>query len=361
MSNQFSIIHVISSFKVGGAERFVVELGQSQIAQGARVLVFGTSAEDGPLKREISDLGIPCMGLLGGRIADFRAMLKWMDGTVASKAPAILHIHSPAALRYCLPFLLWFRVRGVRVVYTRHGIAPLERTIWGVIHALAKPFIRRVTFVSEAGKSIYAKRFGWKDEYLQVIPNGVSVPEGFRRVGVDPRLTVVSVGRMVTLKGQRYLLEAVSSLSTEEQARLELNFFGDGPERANLESLASRLELSAICQFHGMQLNREIIYGSADLQVVCSEQEGLSIAIMESMARGIPAIATDVGDSSKLVIHGKTGYLYTYSDVEGLTEMIKALLTDRDELSQLGAAARTHISASYSIAATAEAYRRVYL
>ena len=165
---------------------------------------------------------------------------------------------------------------------------------------------------------------------------------------------------MVALKGQAHLLQAVAALTEQERAQLEVHFFGDGPEMQALQQLASSLELSAQTHFHGMQLDREVIYGEADLMVICSEQEGLSIALMESMARGIPAVATDVGDSATLVLHEETGLLFDYGDVDKLVKHLGHLLRNRETLQALGTASRRHIESQFSIDTTTLSYTGAY-
>lgn len=353
-----NILHILSSFKIGGAERFVSELALEQSRQGASVLIVGTSREAGQLTEDLEHLGVAWEILSKSRFASYMLVLRQLR---ASNVQGVLHIHSPAALRYFLPILPIVKLLGGCVIYTRHGIAPLERAHWGRIHAVARPFINGVTFVSEEGRRVFAERFGWSSAKLHMIPNGVSIPSSSQPIARRDRLKLVSVGRMVALKGQRFLLQAIASLDEAKRKDFDLHFFGDGPEKKNLEALAESLNITGQCAFHGMQLDRDVIYNDVDLQVVCSEQEGLSIAIMESMARGIPAVATNVGDNAKLVLHDKTGMLYEFSDVEALATILVELAENRGTLEDHGNAAREHIVENFSIVNTVENYRSKYL
>ena len=193
---------------------------------------------------------------------------------------------------------------------------------------------------------------------LTTISNGIYVPDA-SPPHVKDVLRIGSVGRMVELKGQSHLIDVLHRLEEKGFDQIEVHFFGDGPEREALHSAASGLK-RITCTFHGMELDREKVYGSFDLLVVCSEQEGLSLAIMEAMARGRPAVATSVGDSPRLVIDGVTGYLYDYGDRDALEGHLLSLKQDGDLLERLGQQARTHIDENFSLESTDAAYQQVY-
>ena len=104
-----------------------------------------------------------------------------------------------------------------------------------------------------------------------------------------------SVGRLVPLKGQQFLLEAIAALPETERQRISVQIFGDGPDRERLEAIAGNTLKDIPVVFHGNVMDREEIYRQIDVLAVTSRTEGLSLAIMEAMARQIPVIATAVG------------------------------------------------------------------
>jgi len=165
------------------------------------------------------------------------------------------------------------------------------------------------------------------------------------------------VGRLVALKGQRDVIDAVARLRLAPA--VELHFFGDGPERDALHAHAAAL-IPGQAVFHGAVVDREQIYGSIDLLVVASRMEGLSLVIMEAMARQIPVIATAVGGNSRLVVAGKTGILVAYGDADALSAALQTLASDRVQRDRLAAAGRQHIAQNYSLESAAQILRPLY-
>ncbi|KZY34450.1 hypothetical protein A3752_06275 [Oleiphilus sp. HI0081] len=350
------VLHVLSSLKVGGAERFVLDLSAVQEQAGDHVEVFSCSSEECALDTEASKQSLNCILSSGDRFRDYKAVWHYFR-TKSSKS--VLHIHSPFGLRFFVPLLPFLFLLGVRIVYTRHGIAPLASKKWRLIHRFANLFVSWVTFVSDAGKKAFYNTHGWKESKLVTISNGVFVPLQVANIE-STKLRIGSVGRMVALKGQKGLINAVSRLDATLREKIEIHFFGDGPERSKLEALALEALNDGQCIFHGMELDRDKVYGSFDVLAVCSEQEGLSLAIMEAMARRIPVIATNVGDSPKLVLDDQTGFLYEYADVENLTKLITQLCEDDELRRSLGEKAREHMIENFSLESANEEYQKCY-
>jgi len=350
------IVHVLSSFKIGGAERFVLDLGEVQQNLGDEILVFSCNAERDPLVDEAEKLSFNHAFSCGSRWQDYRKVVSYLKPFTDS----VFQIHSPAALRYFSPILPLLRLYGVRLVYTRHGLNPLPDMSWSRVHAWARLFIHQVTFVSQAGLEVFHKRFGWRRSVLKAISNGIYVPELASHSRQEGTIRLGSVGRMVALKGQRDLVTAVAALEKRVPCQLEIHFFGDGPEQASLQSQVAQQLTSTHVEFHGMELDRDKVYDSFDILVVCSEQEGLSLAIMEAMARLVPVVATSVGDSPKLVIDDLTGFLYSYGDVEALIARLASLIQDPAAIEKLGEQARHHIRENFSLESTNAQYQQSY-
>ena len=96
-------------------------------------------------------------------------------------------------------------------------------------------------------------------------------------------------------------------------------------------------------------MDRNVIYDSIDVLAVASRMEGLSLVIMEAMARAIPVVATDVGGNSRLVSSERTGLLAPYADSGAMAAALRRLVTDPALASRLGAAGRRHVETEYSL------------
>jgi colanic acid/amylovoran biosynthesis glycosyltransferase len=161
-----------------------------------------------------------------------------------------------------------------------------------------------------------------------------------------PRL--VSIGRLDVQKGQQLLLEALARVPAAE-----LTLIGDGSLRVTLEDAARRLGVSGRVHFTGWLAADEV---AAEIEasraiVMASLAEGLPIVLMEALALGRPAVATDVGAVSELVEPGQTGWLVPAGAVEPLAEAMSAAVTaSTAELERLGAAGADRVRAEHDAA-----------
>ncbi len=125
---------------------------------------------------------------------------------------------------------------------------------------------------------------------------------------------------------------------------------------AAADGLADRL------RFVESTLEIEKYFRAADLFVLPSRREGLSIALLEAMASGLPCVASRLeGSTDAIIEHGRSGWLVPPDDVGALRDAIATVLTDSDAAARAGRAARAVVEARFSIAATAadwlDAYR----
>jgi glycogen(starch) synthase len=192
-----------------------------------------------------------------------------------------------------------------------------------------------------------------------VLEFGVQVPRWNPAEPVSDQapLRIGSVGRLVEVKGQRHLIEAVAAV--RHQRPLEVHLYGDGPDRASLQDCAAAY-IPGRAFFHGNVIDRARIYAGMDILVVASRMEGLSLAIMEAMARAVVVIATDVGSNSRLVCDGHTGLLVPYGDVGAMTAALEAAITDAPLRHRLATAAREHIVRDFSLQTAAARLAELY-
>ncbi|MCD1598302.1 MULTISPECIES: glycosyltransferase family 4 protein [Rheinheimera] len=349
-----SVIHVVSSLKVGGAERFVIDLCQEQVGQGLNVAILSFGLAEDTLVSVCHEHQIP-LTITNGK--GWRAQKQRLQLLTRFD---VIHVHSPAALK-SLVFHL-FLLKHKKLIYTRHGAAPLNKPHWIRLHRFARRFIHAITFVSAEAKHSFAHH-GWHKVPQYIIDNGVRLPPEVltddRNAAHNDVLRLGSVGRMVKLKSQLSLLQAVSQMDNDSQSQIEIHFFGDGELRSQLETFHQQHHaLRAV--FHGMEINRQNIYPHIDALVVTSSTEGLSMVILEAMAYGKPVIATNVGGNPMLVKPGKTGFLYEFNDIDELSSLISALQQRAQDRVKLGRQAREWVEQQYSLTRTAGQYLELY-
>jgi L-malate glycosyltransferase len=344
------VIHVVSSLCIGGAERFVVDLSRLQRREGLAPAILNFSNAADELCEEAVAAGIEVVAL--ERTASLTQRMRKLVDCLRSPQPSALHVHSPWCLRALAPVLPFY---SGTVTYTRHGANAYDSWGWKVLHAWIHRFTDHVTFVSSEALEVHRRTYRPKRVPLHVLEFGVDTVVAKRARPPGTRLRIGNVGRLVELKGQRHLVDAVALLGPD----VELHIFGDGPERASLERQAAEV-LPGRLFLHGAVMDRNKIYEHIDVLAVASRTEGLSLVIMEAMAREIPVVATDVGGNPRLVVPDETGVLVPFADPAAMAEALRLLATDPVRAKRYGAAARALVVDRYSLEAVSRKLLALY-
>jgi glycosyltransferase involved in cell wall biosynthesis len=158
---------------------------------------------------------------------------------------------------------------------------------------------------------------------------------------------LLSIGRLTYQKGHEYLVQAMSEI-IKRFPNAKAGICGEGPLHSQLQSQIIELGLSDHVQLMGARVDVSPILASADIFVLPSRWEGLSRALMEAMAAGIPVIATRVDGIKDLITDGVHGLLVPPEDSKSLETSILQLLGDPPMRKKLGAAAREHVRRAHS-------------
>jgi N-acetyl-alpha-D-glucosaminyl L-malate synthase BshA len=138
---------------------------------------------------------------------------------------------------------------------------------------------------------------------------------------------------------------------------------GDGPERGSVEALATSLGVRAAVAFAGERRSLGDLFAHADLFLLPSEQESFGLAALESLASGVPVVASEVGGVPEVVTHGETGWLVPPRDPGAMAAAALALLADSTRRAAMGRAARVSALARFQpgpiVSRVEEIYREV--
>jgi len=135
---------------------------------------------------------------------------------------------------------------------------------------------------------------------------------------------------------------------------------GKGPLRGDVETQIAALKLSAHVSLLGARADIDRILPALDAFVLASNTEGLSNAILEAQACGLPVVATAVGGNPDLVHAGNTGWLVPAETPAALARALREVIDHPQTARDFGANARAHVEREHSIDAMAAAYERLY-
>lgn len=180
-----------------------------------------------------------------------------------------------------------------------------------------------------------------KKTEIKVITNGIDgeyfFPEPKHKLQNEIKL--LSVGRISKIKGFDLVIHAISKLKNID---LTYTIVGDGPESKNLETLKVRLGLEKKVFLSGIKSKNELreIYRSSDIFILPSHNEGMSNALLEAMACGLPVIVTNAGGTIELINHGKNGFIFPKGNIDELVKCLSILINDENKRLELGINAR---------------------
>lgn len=173
---------------------------------------------------------------------------------------------------------------------------------------------------------------------------------GLRRVGMIARMNSRA-------KNHSLFLRAIARL--RDSTLLECVVVGDGPLRRELEREAADLGLAGRVSFLGDRRDIPAILASLDLTVLSSDSESLSNAVIESMAAGVPVVATDVGANSELLTEDR-GTLVPVGDENGLALAMAHLLKQDNLRVQMGEACRSFALKNFTVEHMRHQYEGLY-
>lgn len=186
---------------------------------------------------------------------------------------------------------------------------------------------------------------GMDSSKLVTIPNFVD-PEKFTYTDQEDDYFVY-LGRLAPIKGVKTLLRAMSHVRSPH-ARLLI--IGDGPQRAELEALKRDLNLANVefCGFQTADKLRSLVM-NAQFNILPSEVYDICpMSILEMMSMGKPNIGAHIGGIPELVTHGENGFLFESGNAEALATQIDAMLTSKQQRTEMGKNGRAKILVRYN-------------
>lgn len=351
----------VSLPQLGGAQTVLDCLARRLTAAGHRAVVVA------PRSREPWD-----DGLFGYRVIRHRRPFSKRFGTrLLLPRLLALHrrerfdlVHCHAAYPQAHVAATLRQLAGLPFVVRPHGCDILPGDVIRRSPRLERRMQRAVTaadLVIAQGEFLRGviEEAGVPAERVRVINNGVDVAAfAAAQPYPHPRPYILGMGSLVPHKGFDLLLRAYAQLPAD---RPELLIAGDGPERQRLLDLARELGIAGEVHLLGVVTgDRKVsLYRSATCFVCPSRREPFANVLLESLASGVPAVATDVGGNREIVRHGENGLLCAPESPPALAAAVGRLLADATLAERLRAGA-ARLVARFDWDAVADRYIDLY-
>ena len=281
------------------------------------------------------------------------ALASTMVDVIVNHQLDLLHVHYAiphASAAYMAKKIVETQGRQIPVITTLHGtditLVGKDKTFAPVV-AFSINQSDAITAVSQNLRDETYRTFHIEKE-IQVIHNFVDTRR-FHKKPID------AFRRVIAPNGERILMHASNFRKVKRVQDIvrifdivrkkipsKLIFVGDGPERAEAESLCRELGICDDARFVGKQEQMEEILAVADLFLLTSEYESFGLAALEAMAAGVAVISTNAGGLPEIAIQGQTGFLDDIGDIHGMSEHAIKILEDDAVLKQFKANAVAH-------------------
>jgi len=376
--SELRILQIIKGLDIGGlnggAERFSVDLSEQLLKIGCEVDLCAffrmhTKAENDWLVR-INEIGLPVYFATNwtgpNHLRSYVAGSRALQNIVENKGHNVFHSHFQQGTYAAI----WIksRLHTPVIIRTAHNIIEWEPGLVGktkktISDILYPRFVDAEVGVSavitERLKKRYSPRGGKRLPIL--IFNGIKLPSAqpiTRQAGIGKEIfTIGSVGRLAEQKGYTHLLAAIPQV-LQNHPEVTLVLLGDGELRSVLEAQVRQLGLEDHVTITGQVNNVLERLEMFDLFVSSSLWEGLPTVIIESMAVGVPVIATDIPGSREMVTHNENGWLVPPADPFSLANAINTLI-ENPQLRQRFCQAGKQSVKQYSIQEIAKSYKKL--
>ena len=260
-----------------------------------------------------------------------------------------------------MSYALWRWRRIPYLVSLQGPDVPGFEARYASIYPLLTPLLREVwrnaahvTAISAQHRDLARQTLTTID--YPVIANGVETDRFTPAPRAAGGQTIICVGRLIARKGQRHLLRAFATLQGRfPAARLQL--VGTGDDETVLRDISRELGIAHAVEFLGYQPRAVMpeLYRAADVFVLPSQSEGMSIALLEALASGLPVVVTAAGGTDELITDGVNGLLVPWADEAALAQALGVLLADGARRHTMGTAARAGVL-PYAWGTVADAY-----
>jgi len=364
------VLILVTTLTFGGAETQVVRLATELKARGWAVAMVCLVAPVAYVQ-QLNKAGIDVHSLDMPRgVPDFRAVFR-LRSLIRRLQPDILHCHMFHANLLGRIVRLFCRIPTV--ICTAHNLRETSEKggpTWHkeLLYRLTDCLADKTTIICKAAFDRYVRVCAVPVKKLQMIPNGVDTemfsPSEERRraarmsLGLESSFVWLAVGRLVKQKDYPNLFRALQQLRRDDYILL---IAGNGPLEGELKAECTQRGLNGRVRFAGAREDIVDLYNAADAFVMSSEFEGLSAALLEASAMGLPSVVTNVGGNSEIVADDVTGYLVQPGNSDQLAVAMKTLMDASPERRQiLCSAARQFCCENYGFESIADRWIDLY-
>lgn len=318
------------------------------------------------------------------RLAEVNLCARWLYHLLMPlgfRLEGVTVFHATVASSCALPGIVARRERGTSFLLTEHGVylrerylsvsasghgAFVRRFLLGVARVIARACYAVADIISPVATCNTRWQLPWgaPEERIRVIHNGVDTSKfrpGPKPEALRGRPVAVAAARIFALKDIETMIRA-AAVARRRVPGLLLHVYGsltaDVPYAERCLALIASLDLGDTVLLRGHHAQPEALFREGDISVLSSISEGFPYTVLESMACGVPCVATDVGGVREAI--ADTGIVVPPRDPEALGEGMAALLIDHERCRRLARLARDRVVAHFTVQKQLQRYAHLY-
>ena len=354
------ILQVINNLTTGGAQKLIFDAIPKFNERGVTVDLLLLNGNPEPFLLELEKKNCCTIYRLGSGSV-YNPMLIFKILPYLRKYD-IFHVHLFPALYWCaMAKMITFS--KTMLVFTEHSTSNKRRSNW--IYRNIDRFIykryKSVVTISTEVKLFLKKHLGAKHTRYRTIHNGVDFDQFFYAKKalrkdhdiLDTETILIQVASFTPQKDQETLIKSIPFID----GSVRLMLLGEGHELLRMKELVSELDINDKVRFLGIRTDVHELLKMADIAILSSHHEGLSLSGLEAMASGTPLVASNVS-GLKTLVHG-AGTLFRHQDEIDLANRVNELIAN-STLYEEKAAAGLDRAKKYELGTMIEKHIQLY-
>lgn len=281
-------------------------------------------------------------------------LLPWIFWRIYRSQASIVHVHYAALYGFLGALMPRMRKKWIISIwgsdmYNFPNISILHKYVF-------KYTVSRYHCVQLTSKFMMQEARKWIDEnFVKVVPFPVDVerfkPAKYRDVCMSGPIKLGTVKTLHPKYGIDFMLKACAQVHADGY-NVQIEIYGDGPDRQSLIDLAEHLGISDICKFHG-RMEYTVIekaYANLDVYMALStdDSETFGVAVLEASSCGVPVIVSQRGGLSEVVADEETGYVVDHTNQQQIVGRLISLIKNASLRRDIGVAGRRRVESLYS-------------
>jgi glycosyltransferase involved in cell wall biosynthesis len=349
------VVFLLPALDLSGAERMALRIASGLDQRRFEPIVVGFIRGTGLLEPHLQQAGLPHLALATHKVPRAFLPLLFVKWCVKARPDVLLTFmyHANMVGRFAR------LVRAVPALVCSERIVGFHSPSRIRLNRLTARLADAITTNSRIGQRFWAEQLRLPLDSIRVVYNGVDLDEFSPRTvcGDVPKIGVLA--QLQERNGHRWFIDVLERLHREHPSPWLCLVAGIGPEERKIRDWVRERGLQSRVNFVGHCADAPDFLRTLHVTVHPALASGMPNAVIESMAAGVPAIATSVGGTPEVIEHAVSGYLVEPGDVDTTVRYLRLLLTDHDRRRNVGLAARERIVKDFSVQAAVRETERI--